>query len=205
MRQTCVIILFFLSLFSSTYADETIANGLTLKIPSPGQRNWDVLYREDFAEPISSHDHTGSGKGLAIGTSAISSGAVTSAKVSFPWSTWSPTISADGFSGASTGSTYINRASYVQIGKIVHFALEFNTIITGSALFVRFTLPVTAASAIGAAFPAFYGNIDGLSNPSAIGCFGGLTTTSIGVIKQYNDPSLTGGLYFTVSGTYEAA
>mgnify|MGYP003441927717 CR=1 FL=1 len=81
MRQTCVIVLFFLSLFSSAHADETIANGLTLKIPSPGQRNWDVLFRDEFAEPISSHDHTGSGNGVQLGTGSFSSNAISGAKI----------------------------------------------------------------------------------------------------------------------------
>lgn len=59
----------------------TLSSGLTLQIPTRGTRTWaDTILAECFSK-ISSHDHTGSGKGLAIGTSALSSNAVTTAKI----------------------------------------------------------------------------------------------------------------------------
>jgi len=59
----------------------TLSSGLTLKVPTRGTRNWaDEVLNNNFKK-ISEHDHTGSGKGLPIGTSALSSGAVTLAKM----------------------------------------------------------------------------------------------------------------------------
>lgn len=59
----------------------TISSGLTIKVPTRGTRNWaDEMLAQTFTK-ISSHDHTGSGKGLAIGTNALSAGAVTLAKM----------------------------------------------------------------------------------------------------------------------------
>lgn len=60
--------LIFLLLVSarSVAAQETISNGLTLTVPSPGQRNYATMFKEQFATPISGHDHTGSGKGLQL-------------------------------------------------------------------------------------------------------------------------------------------
>lgn len=65
-----------LLLFASSVSAETISLGLTLKIPDPGQTNWSALFRDDFAEPVSSHDHTGGGKGLQLGASSFSANAV---------------------------------------------------------------------------------------------------------------------------------
>lgn len=59
----------------------TITNGLTLTIPSPGEKNWTTSYQDDFAEAVSSHDHTGGGKGLQISTNAIASNAVIGTKI----------------------------------------------------------------------------------------------------------------------------
>lgn len=59
----------------------TISSGLTLKVPTRGSKNWaDTMLSQCF-EKISAHDHTGSGKGLAIGTNAISSDAITTVKI----------------------------------------------------------------------------------------------------------------------------
>ncbi len=57
-------------------ADETISNGLTLKIPSAGAVNWSTAFKNDFATPISGHDHTGGGKGLQLGSSSLSANAL---------------------------------------------------------------------------------------------------------------------------------
>lgn len=64
-------------------ADETLTSGLTLTIPSQGSRNWGATFKNSFAQKISEHDHTGSGKGLQISTNAIAANAVTAAKLRF--------------------------------------------------------------------------------------------------------------------------
>jgi hypothetical protein len=85
MRTLLTRALFLLiSLFPachSVLADETISLGLTLKIPSQGQTNWGALFRDNFAEPISSHDHTGGGKGLQLSTNALADNAISASKV----------------------------------------------------------------------------------------------------------------------------
>jgi len=72
---------FLLFLVTNSVADETISSGLTLTIPSAGQLNWSTSFKNNFATPISGHDHTGGGKGVNIGTNAISSNAVTDTKI----------------------------------------------------------------------------------------------------------------------------
>lgn len=60
----------------------TIAKGLTLQVPTPGTTNWSQdLYTYSWVK-ISEHDHSGSGKGLQLGTSALSANSVTTAKLS---------------------------------------------------------------------------------------------------------------------------
>ncbi len=59
----------------------TIANGLTIVVPTKGTRNYSEQMLENTFKKISSHDHTGSGKGNLIGTNALSPNAVTSAKL----------------------------------------------------------------------------------------------------------------------------
>lgn len=59
----------------------TLTSGLTIQVPTRGTRNWaDTVLNQNFKK-ISEHDHTGSGKGLQIGTNAISADAVTDAKI----------------------------------------------------------------------------------------------------------------------------
>jgi hypothetical protein len=60
----------------------TTSLGLTVKTPSQGDRNWAAQFLTDFVQKISSHDHTGSGRGLQLGTNAILNGAITPAKLS---------------------------------------------------------------------------------------------------------------------------
>lgn len=59
---------------------ETISGGLTLVIPSIGDQNWGESFRDDFATPISEHQHTGGGDGLQLVTSSIADNAITGAK-----------------------------------------------------------------------------------------------------------------------------
>lgn len=60
---------------------ETISNGLTLTIPSLGDQNWSASIKANCFEPISEHDHTGSGNGVQIATAAIANLAVTGGKI----------------------------------------------------------------------------------------------------------------------------
>lgn len=57
-----------------------ITSGLTLAFPTQGT-NPSYALQLAMAQAISAHDHTGSGKGLNIGTNAIAAGAVTEAKL----------------------------------------------------------------------------------------------------------------------------
>jgi hypothetical protein len=59
----------------------TTSLGLTLVSPQKGQRDWSDTLLTDFIQPISSHDHTGDGKGSLIGANALSPSAVTTAKL----------------------------------------------------------------------------------------------------------------------------
>lgn len=60
---------------------ETLTSGLTITIPSEDETGWADTIRDDCFEVISAHDHTGSGNGLQIGTNAIATSAVTTAKI----------------------------------------------------------------------------------------------------------------------------
>lgn len=60
---------------------ETLSSGLTLTIPQEGEANWTSTVRNSCFVKISEHDHTGSGKGVQIGTNAIAANAVTTAKI----------------------------------------------------------------------------------------------------------------------------
>jgi hypothetical protein len=60
---------------------QTISDGLTLITPVTGDENYGTSFVDDFATPISGHDHTGSGNGKVLGTSALSDNAVTDAKI----------------------------------------------------------------------------------------------------------------------------
>lgn len=59
----------------------TISDGLTLIAPTAGDENYSTSFVNDFATPISGHDHTGSPNGSVLGTSALSDNAVTDAKI----------------------------------------------------------------------------------------------------------------------------
>lgn len=55
--------------------------GLSLTIPTDGTRNWGQQVLSGTWNNISSHDHTGGGKGVAIDTAALADSAVTTAKI----------------------------------------------------------------------------------------------------------------------------
>lgn len=79
-RIVAAIVTLFL-VVAVAVADETLSSGLTLTIPSQGARNWGTTFKNSFAQKISEHDHTGSGKGLQISTNALATNSVTGAKI----------------------------------------------------------------------------------------------------------------------------
>lgn len=80
--------LFSTCLLQHVYADDTISSGLTLSVPSQGSKNWGTSFKNNFATPISAHDHTGGGKGLQISTNALASNAVTDPKIRLTNAGW---------------------------------------------------------------------------------------------------------------------
>lgn len=62
-------------------AYETISNGLTLIIPQKGQKTWTDTFKSSFAVPISSHDHTGGGKGTVLGANSIANSSIIEQKL----------------------------------------------------------------------------------------------------------------------------
>ena len=82
MKRIAILsLLLFATLAPIAFADETITDGLTLTVPSPGATNWATNFKNNFAKKISSHDHTGGGKGLQITANAIASNAIVGSKV----------------------------------------------------------------------------------------------------------------------------
>lgn len=58
------------------------ATKLQLKVPSKGDTNWENDFKNEFAQKIVEHDHTGAdGKGIKISEAAIEDGAITTAKI----------------------------------------------------------------------------------------------------------------------------
>ena len=49
----------------------TISGGLTLKVPTRGTTDWDTEFLNEFATPISNHQHTGSGDGAQLGGGSL--------------------------------------------------------------------------------------------------------------------------------------
>ena len=62
-------------------ADESINKGIDLTLPSLGQQNWGDLFVTQFAEPISGHNHTGSGSGVQLSTDSLQNNAVDGDKI----------------------------------------------------------------------------------------------------------------------------
>ena len=52
----------------------TLSSGLTLQIPTKGTVDWYDTFKDEFAQPISQHDHTGGGNGLTLGVSSLTNG-----------------------------------------------------------------------------------------------------------------------------------
>lgn len=59
---------------------QTVSGGLTLSVPTRGTVDFDQDFLNNFATPISTHDHTGGGKGAQLTTDAFASNAITGVK-----------------------------------------------------------------------------------------------------------------------------
>lgn len=59
----------------------TLSSGLTLTIPSKGETNWENQIRTQCFQKISEHDHSGSGKGVQIGTSGFADNSINDIKL----------------------------------------------------------------------------------------------------------------------------
>jgi hypothetical protein len=146
----------------------TINQGLLLKIPDHRSINWYQAFVDDFAKKISSHDHTGSGKGLQLGagslqanaviTSKILDGNVTTAKI--------PDKAITGIKlqdiGAGTSFTPVLSETignhiasqtcsgrYYRFGPFVLMVASIDVVFNGGALSLKFTLPVLGSTADG--------------------------------------------------------
>jgi len=60
---------------------ETISSGITITIPTLGEQNWSESIKSSCFTPISSHDHTGSGNGVQLGSNALQSNSIVEAKI----------------------------------------------------------------------------------------------------------------------------
>lgn len=87
---------------------EVLSSGLTLTIPSTGDENWGPSIKSLCFQKISEHDHTGSGKGLQLGSNSFSNGAVTLAKMA--------NIATDRLIGRDTAGTGVPEALTVTDG-----------------------------------------------------------------------------------------
>lgn len=85
----------------------TLSSGLTIQVPTIGTPNWHSTLLAQTWQKISEHDHTGSGKGLNISTSAIAALAVTSAKIAADAVTFAKmqNITSDRLIGRDTASS----------------------------------------------------------------------------------------------------
>lgn len=173
----------------------TVALGVTLSVPQKGQKNYAQDFLDNFAKPISQHDHTGSGKGLTLPANAMN----------FAWSSsWTPNPVA--ITG-SFGSVVIDYAKFIQLGKLVVFSMmAHGTQSSAATTGLRFTLPVNAAAgAVG--FSPFHAEYS----------IGGALQDGLGLIYSATQGEISGAdrgastftvgsnRYIAASGLYEAA
>ncbi len=98
----------------------TLSSGLTLIIPSPGAANWYSSIETDCFQKISEHDHTGSGKGTKIGTSALVDDGVTGAKIRLANAQALRARNAAG--SADVDVLKLNSSNYIELGARVKSA-----------------------------------------------------------------------------------
>ena len=66
----------------------TISNGLTLKVPTRGTTDWDQEFLDNFATPISGHQHTGAGDGAQLGGGSIQDDSLDDRKIRLRTQEW---------------------------------------------------------------------------------------------------------------------
>jgi hypothetical protein len=156
----------------------------------------------------------------SVVTANITDAAVTPAKLlagtgsSWTWQSWTPT-----YTNFTIGNGATQYAKYIQIGKTVHFRLQFNLGSTSSVSgIIGFSLPVTANSDLADAndFPLCAGQLSDATgnrwNPSV--AFG--TTTRLDIYYWNSSSNITNTSstapftwatndLIAISGTYEAA
>lgn len=98
---------------------ESIALGITFTIPTRGETNWDATQKVAM-QAISSHDHTGSGNGKKIATSALD----LSADMTFSKSTFA--IKADTSDGSDTKKIVIGAGGAADTTRTAFLQLEGN-------------------------------------------------------------------------------
>lgn len=125
-------IIALLTAFTAAFvkADTIISNGLTLTIPDSGADNWYELFRDEFAEPISGHDHTGGGNGLQLGVDAFSDNALGGAKIRLENDTY---LRGRAFNGLSDINVVkVNTSNQIQFGTTVVLPTLSGTVLQGN-------------------------------------------------------------------------
>lgn len=59
------------------------SNDLTLQVPTRGTTDWATEFLQNFATPISTHDHTGGGRGAQLGAGAFADNSISGSKILF--------------------------------------------------------------------------------------------------------------------------
>lgn len=59
------------------------SNDLTLQVPTRGTTDWATEFLQNFAQPLSTHDHTGGGRGAQLGGGAFADNSINGQKILF--------------------------------------------------------------------------------------------------------------------------
>lgn len=114
----------------------TISDGLTIKTPTAGTKNYFTTMYNDTFKKISAHDHTGSGKGLQLGANALQANAITFAKMQ--------QITTDRLLGRDTAGT--GAIEQLTVGSGLEFTGSGGIRATQSAIFTSGDFKMTLAS-----------------------------------------------------------
>jgi hypothetical protein len=142
--------------------------GLTIKQPLPGSIGYFQGMDVDTYAKLSAHDHTGSGKGVQIGTNGLAAGAVTNSKIGepilignggtgasdfngaraalgfSPLLTWTPTVTPN--SGAVTPT--VLEAFYAQNDQWIEFQVSISILVdSGSPTILNISPPAPSTAA----------------------------------------------------------
>jgi hypothetical protein len=134
------------------------------------------------------------------------------------WTTYAPTMSSGGSPSWSNGNGVYNYAKYTQIGKTIHFVIQFTfgtTTTKATGNIMSLSLPITASSSTAGHFVgrSVAGGVSAILN----GIMVSTTTLSVYAINSAATYATVSGITstipgtwvtgdtFTLSGTYEAA